>query len=262
MADEPFLVVRTSTADLGDGGVIAPHAHDWHQLIYVGSGLMTVRTAAGTWVAPPSWAVWVPAGTSHAIRFVGSSALRTCYLRPGWRDDLPRACGALAVSPLLRELILRTASVGMLDRRVPTEAAIAALIVGELGEAGPPPFVLPEPATAVAVHAARLITDDAPAAAGTAVLARAVGVGTRTLERRFQAETGLTVGRWRQQRMLLRGLEQVAAGTPIGAAAIAAGYGSPSAFIAAFRKAFGATPGHFFSAAPQRGRADPATSTT
>jgi hypothetical protein len=28
---------------------------------------VTVRTAAGTWVAPPTWAVWVPAGTVHAM---------------------------------------------------------------------------------------------------------------------------------------------------------------------------------------------------
>lgn len=72
----------------------------------------------------------------------------------------------------------------MLDRRVPAEAAIAALIVEELGEPGPPPFTLPEPTSTITSTAARLILDDATEAAGTATLARAVGVGVRTLERR------------------------------------------------------------------------------
>lgn len=55
----------------------------------------------------------------------------------------------------------------------------------------------------------------------------------------------MTLGRWRQQRMLLRGLERVAGGASVKDAAVTAGYGSPSAFIAAFRNAFGATPGRY-----------------
>jgi AraC-like DNA-binding protein len=75
----------------------------------------------------------------------------------------------------------------------------------------------------------------------------AVGLGARTLERRFHAETGMTLGRWRQQRMLLRGPERIAGGASVAAAATAAGYAAPSAFIAAFREAFGATPSRYFS---------------
>jgi AraC-like DNA-binding protein len=244
-ADEPFLLVRTSTSDVRDGAVIATHTHDWHQLIYVRSGLMSVATAAGSWIAPPTWAVWVPAGVGHAIRFVGASALRTVYLRAAWRTDLPGDCRALAVSPLLRELIVRATAIGMLDSRDPIESAIAGLIVAELGEPGPPPFRLPEPTSPAAARAARLITGDTAGALTTPVLAWAVGVGIRTLERRFRAETGMTLGRWRQQRMLLHGLERVAGGASVKDAAETAGYGSPSAFIAAFRKAFGTTPARY-----------------
>jgi AraC-like DNA-binding protein len=256
VADEPFLLIRTSTADLGAGGVVPSHVHDWHQLVHVRSGLMTVRTVDGSWIAPPTWAIWVPAGTDHAIRFTGASALRTCYVRPDWPDrpaGVPGGCTALAVSPLLRELIARATTVGMLDLRVPAEAALATLIVDELGAPGPPPFTLPEPSSATTRRAAQLILDNAVEAAGTATLARAVGVGVRTLERRFFAETGMTLGRWRQQRMLLRGLEQVAGGASIASASALAGYGSPSAYIAAFKKAFGATPARYFQVAERPG---------
>jgi AraC-like DNA-binding protein len=255
VADEPYLLVRTSTSDHGDSAAIAGHRHSWHQLIHVRSGLMIVRTAAGSWIAPPTWAIWVPAGVSHAIRFVGDSALRTAYVRPDWHParpgehgptGVPGVCMSLGVSPLLAELLVRATTIGMLDGRDPAEAAIATLIVAELGEPRRPPFALPEPTSPATVEATRLIAAEAASAAGTATLARAVGVGTRSLERRFLAETGMTLGRWRQQRNLLRGLEHVAAGATTTAAAAAAGYRSPSAFIAAFRKAFDATPARYF----------------
>src|SRR5690349_8879272 len=79
VTDEPYLVVRTSAADLG--GSIGEHAHDWHQLVHVRSGLAIVRSDARTWIAPPTWAVWMPAGVRHAIRFAGATALRVVYVR-------------------------------------------------------------------------------------------------------------------------------------------------------------------------------------
>src|SRR3954454_11306741 len=135
VADEPFLVVRTSAADLG--GAIGEHAHDWHQLVHVRSGLAVVRSDARTWLAPPTWAVWMPAGVRHAIRFAGPSALRVVYLRAA--GVLPSTAGAMPVSPLLRELVERATVIGVLDRRDPIEAALATLLVAELTDVGPPP---------------------------------------------------------------------------------------------------------------------------
>jgi AraC-like DNA-binding protein len=247
VADEPFLVVRTSASDHRDGSRITPHSHGWHQLVHVRSGLTTVRTPAGTWIAPPTWAVWLPAGAEHALRFTGASALRTAYVRP---DLAPAgACRAFAVTPLLRELLARTCELGMLDERNATDAALAALILAELEGAGPAAITLPEPAGGPTAEAARLIGED-PAGSTTAALARAVGLGVRTLERRFLADTGMTVGRWRRQLMLLRGLEIVATGGTTSAAARAAGYTTPSAWVAAFRAAFGTTPARWFTAPP------------
>ena len=153
----------------------------------------------------------------------------------------------IGVSSLLRELILRAARENMLDRRDPAEAALAILILDEFRQAGAPPFDLPQPASPALVRAAALIAADAPEAASIAALARAVGLGTRTLERHFLAETGLTPARWRRQHALLGALEGLAAGTPIKQVAAAAGYATPSAFTAAFRATFGTTPARYFA---------------
>jgi AraC-like DNA-binding protein len=246
-ADEPFLVVRSLASNVAAGQLIERHRHDWHQLIYASAGVLTVWTERGSWVAPPHWAVWVPARISHSIRFAGDSALRTLYLRPDYCDGLPGQCAAVTVSLLLRELILRATRDALLDRRDPVDAAVAALIVDEFRGSGAPPFELPQPASPAARKAAALIAAGAPEARSTAALARAAGVGVRTLERRFLAETGLTPGRWRRQMGLLDALERLAGNAPIKAVAAAAGYATPSAFTAAFRAAFGTTPGRYFA---------------
>ena len=208
---------------------------------------MTVWTEEGSWVAPPSWAIWVPAGVRHNIRFIGPSAFLTLYLRPEHFSDLPRRCQALAVSPLLRELIVRITELRALDRRNATDVALALLLATECRGPGPPSFSLPTPTGAFTRRAEALIAAHTPNRPSTNSIARRLGIGARTLERRFLADTGLTLGRWRQQRRLHQALEHLATGKAIKAVAAAAGYGTPSAFVAAFRKLFGTTPARYFS---------------
>jgi AraC-like DNA-binding protein len=70
----------------------------------------------------------------------------------------------------------------------------------------------------------------------------------------FQQETHLSLGKWRQQLRLMRSLQLLAAGEKITHAALEAGYSTPSAFIAMFRKALGTTPGRYFANVSNGGR--------
>ena len=236
-------------ADLKAATVLAHHTHEWHQLIYVSAGLMSVATEAESRVAPASWAIWVPAGICHGIRFIADSAFRSAYFRPDWTDTYPTGCTVISVSALLRELILRTIKIGKLDRRHPVETAIAALIVSELQVSGARSLSLKQPMGEAMCRAAALMSNRDQRAATVSSLARAVGAGTRTFERQFFAETGMTPGRWRQHQAMLAGLESLAGGAAIKTVAVQSGYRTASAFIAAFRKIFGTTPGNYFSRA-------------
>ena len=247
-ADEPFFLVRSLAGEFSAGQGTHRHAHAWGQLIYCSAGVMTVWTEAGSWVAPPHWAVWAPAGVAHQIRFAGACALRTLYLRADLAESLPHDCAVMRVSGLLRELILRVAELQMLDEREPAHRAMAALIVAELARHNAAPFDLPAPTSAAARQAAELL-DGEPAPSGTPALARAVGLSARTLERRFLAETGLSIAAWGRQARLLKALNRLAEGEPVKVVAGACGYASPSAFVAAFRSAFGVTPGRYFAQA-------------
>jgi AraC-like DNA-binding protein len=75
---------------------------------------------------------------------------------------------------------------------------------------------------------------------------RAVGASERTLARAFVAEAGVPFGRWRTRLRLQAALSMLAAGQSVSRVAGRVGYDTPSAFVAAFRRETGQTPGSFF----------------
>jgi len=78
---------------------------------------------------------------------------------------------------------------------------------------------------------------------------QAVGASGRTLARLFRAETGLAFGAWRTRLRLQATLPMLAAGSTVAAAARHAGYATPSAFVSAFRRTTGVSPGAYFTSA-------------
>ena len=244
-ADERHFLVRTFAAEFRDERALAPHVHPWGQLIYSVSGVMSVWTEQGSWVVPPHWAVWAPAGVAHGMRFNGAASLRTLYLRPGI-VGLASNSAVIAVSALLRELILRAIEIGFLDAREPIHTAMTDLIVHELRAHATPALDLPLPRSALLRRIAEHVAQAPGDRSGHVKLAMTFGVGVRTLERGFAAETGLSFGRWRRQARLLHALRRLGAGAPVKQAALDAGYQSASAFIAAFRETFDTTPARYF----------------
>ena len=235
--------MRTVRAAMRDGVEIEPHAHAWHQLIYASAGVMTVSADRGSWIVPPQWAIWAPAGVRHAIRFTGASTFATLYLRPSDWSDLPAESCVVSVSPLLRELIPRACEEGMLDKRDAVHQATAVLIVDAFRTQSVPALGLPNPTSEVLRRVADACARDD---AGSAAIARRFGLGVRTLERRFLAETGMAFGQWRRHARFLQALRLLAQGAPVKQVAAETGYRSASAFVAAFSETFRTTPGRYF----------------
>jgi AraC-like DNA-binding protein len=93
----------------------------------------------------------------------------------------------------------------------------------------------------------RELADDPGQTADLAEIARRSALSERSFERHFQSETGLSFRAWRQQARLMKAVEWLSLGVPVGEIADRLGYEQPSAFIAGFRKAFGVTPAKYFS---------------
>ena len=243
--DEPHFLMRTLAAEFTDGDAVAPHAHRWGQLIYVTSGVVTVSAERGSWVVPPHWAVWAPPGVRHGLRFTGAASLRTIYVRPDVMSPSARSA-VVTVSALLRELILRAVQLRMIDARQPTHRALADLIVHECSACSTSPLDLPLPRSPRLRRVAQHLAERPRDRTSHAALGRRFGIGARTLERGFAAETGLSLGQWRRQARFMHALRLLGTGASVKRVTVEAGYRTPSAFIAAFRAALHTTPGRYF----------------
>ena len=223
------------------------HSSEWGQLIFASRGATTVTTDDGVWVVPSHQAVWVPAGIKHDVEVPPRAAMRRLYVKPPFTKRLPRTCRAVNVSPLLRELLRRTFQLETLDRRKRDQRNLMELLLDELSILPLAPIDLPMPRDARAVRAARHVRDTLDDVHTLSSVAKHAGASGRTLERLFRAETGLSFGAWRQRARLLRALQLLADDVTVTRAALAVGYESTSAFVAAFRRTVGTTPGRYFN---------------
>lgn len=241
--------VRSLGLNLPTGRRLEQHTHSWPQLVYAARGVIAVTLDDGsgtTWVVPPMRALWVSPGVPHTLRMRGVVEMRTLYLRPDAAPAIDAPCAVLHVSPLLRELIITIATGSVLHDRTPSDRAKLQLLLDLLIAAPEKPLALPMPADA----RARRVAEKSLARLGETqtldTLARGCGASGRTIERLFVEETGMNFGRWKQQARLMEAIKLLGERVPVLTVARQVGYRSPSAFVAAFRKAFGATPASYF----------------
>ncbi|MFC5746364.1 AraC family transcriptional regulator [Actinomadura rugatobispora] len=231
----------TRTRTLAPGESIDAHRHDDHQIVYAGSGVVAVTTDAGTWFAPGTRAIWVPAGCVHAHRAHGHLALHLLGLPAGTNPLALDAPAVLAVSPLLRELILACTRAPYGDS--PERLRLRAVLLDQLRASPQQPVHLPAPSDPRLAAVCELLHRDPADPLSLAALATATGASERTLSRLFRHDLGMTFPQWRTQLRLYHALRMLADGMPVTAVAHRCGWSSASAFIDVFRRAFGYTPG-------------------
>jgi AraC-like DNA-binding protein len=236
------LDVRTLAVTFYGGRHIEPHAHPWGQLIYAAQGVMRVSSADLVWIVPPQRAVWAPPRVRHEIQAKGTLAMRTLYLAPRLARMMSAECQAIEVSPLLRELLLHIVELKMLDGTQPEHRRLIGVLTDQLRATRPASLSIRMPTDRRALAVAQRLERDPSDSAELEQLAQGTGASTRTLQRVFQAETGLRFAQWRQRLRLLHATTLLGTGSTVTQAAHESGYSSTSAFVAAFRKSFRETP--------------------
>jgi AraC-like DNA-binding protein len=240
--------IATLSRDYPGGHVIPLHMHDRDQLVYASRGVMTVRTGSDTWVVPTYRAVWISEMVPHTITMSGPVAMRTLYLKPRLARTLPRGCCVLNVSPLLNQLILHVCSRGALGSRIAWQRHLIDVLIDQLKSIRRLPLQLPNPLDPRALRVAEALLADPGNRQRLARICTASGASGRTVERLFRDETGMTLGKWRQQLRMMHALRLMGEGAKVTHASLEAGYSSPSAFTAAFRRSLGTTPTLYFMA--------------
>jgi len=244
--DTPRPVVATITEYPG-GHFVSWHRHARAQLLYACAGVMTVWTDRGMWVVPPHRAVWVPGGVAHQAKMSGAVSMRSLYIDPAVRADLPAESCVLTVPPLLRELILHAVTRPRLYDEAGPDGRIMAVILDRIRVLPVLPLHLPLPRDRRLLSIAEALMSDPADKTSLEDWGRKAGASSRTLARLFRAEVNMSFRTWRQHARLLEALRRLAQGQPVTTVALDVGFATQSAFIEVFKRVLGQTPGRYFT---------------
>jgi len=232
---------------LGHGETVPLHHHLEGQLVYAATGVLTVSTAHGSWIAPATRAAWTPAGYEHSHRAHGITDMRILRIPASVAADmstqLPGRPVVVAVSGLLREVLL--ALTGPRSRLAKAKDHLLHVAVAEFVSAPEQPLYLPEPRDDRLRAATAVLHADPANSATLAELGRTVGASERSLSRLFHDELGMSFRQWRIQLRLHHALVRLADGEQVTDIAIACGWANPTSLITAFSLSVGQTPARY-----------------
>lgn len=222
------------------------HSHQEAQLLYAVSGVVSIKTDAGSWVVPPSRAVWLPPRLEHETTSRADVKFRSLLIETGGIQGLPEECMVVEITPLLRELILKLTDLTKTPGNRERADAVIRLFLMELSFQPAQPLNLPMPKRPDLARLCVKMREVPAEVVSIEDAAAMLHISRATFMRLFKRETGMSFGHWRQQARMLGALELLADGRSILDVALECGYSSPSAFSAMFRRILGRSPSAYF----------------
>ncbi|KAF1008593.1 MAG: HTH-type transcriptional regulator NimR [Luteibacter sp.] len=244
--DLPRAVVVTAN-EHAPGSTFPMHSHRRGQFAYASRGTISVTTPMGRWLVPPRRACWVPAGVAHDMTMGGPVTMLNVFLAS---DDaraagMPGRCEVYGVSPLLRQLIEDAIDLPALYDVDGRAGKLMALLVAEIASMPRLPLHAPLPLDPRLARACHGVFASPSIAVRIDDMAARAGMSRRAFTRAFREDTGMSFAAWRQQACLLAAMARLGEGQSVTRIAFDLGYGSASAFTAAFRHALGVAPSQY-----------------
>jgi AraC-like DNA-binding protein len=228
--------------DYPDGHVIAPHQHRRGQLISGASGAVMLATPQGTWVMPPQRGMWIPPGTVHDVRMLGTVSTQSLYLAPEAVGGMPNHCQVVGISRFMRSLIAEALDLPVAYDPDSRAGALMVLIQHEMRQLPVLPLSLPFPAPGPLAQRCQQFLQHPTVHETIETWCEPLSMSRRAFTRRFRRETGLSFVTWRQQACLVAALPRLVAGDPVTAVALDLGYDNPAAFTTMFKRVLGSSP--------------------
>ncbi|MYM35092.1 helix-turn-helix domain-containing protein [Duganella sp. FT94W] len=225
----------------------ARHQHRKAQLIYSVRGILNCEIEDGVWIVPPQCAIWIPGNLPHSARGEGETECYCLFVEPDAAPDLPKTCCTIAVSPLLRELLLKVAGVPELYALGGREDRLIATLLDELVAAPVEDLHLPMPRDPRLRRLAEMVLAAPTDKTTKADWATRIGMSERSMSRLMLHEVGMSFGHWRRQLHVILALQRLTKGESVQTVALELGYENASGFITMFRKAVGKPPARYLS---------------
>ncbi|MEN8367229.1 AraC family transcriptional regulator [Acinetobacter bereziniae] len=221
---------------------LAQHSHQRAQLLYGAEGVMHVETPQGNWIIPPERAVWIPPEVPHQLTLFN---VKTCsiYIRPEYLPRPSTQCEVLAISPLLRQLLLKAPKLN--PPFCKRDELIFDLILSELelSEVIDLHLALPENPTMLKICRAFIQRPNIHFSPED--FAAQLCVSERHFSRLFKTETGMSFSKWRQHACVLLSLERLIRQHSIQQIAYDFGFKNPAAFSTMFHRVLGMSPSRY-----------------
>ncbi len=231
-----------------DGGeqlVTGWHFHDVHEIEYACRGMVEVETEAGHYLLPPHQAAWIPAALHHKTTLHAGVQTLAVLFEPSLVPMGGDRVRIIAVSALLREMMLYSARWPISRTESGAEAdsffqALGYVVADALDDEMP--LNLPVPADPV-VSAATDYTRAHLDRVTVSDVTRAVGVSERTLRRIFRAHLGMSWRSYLLRARVLRSMAMLAqSDRTVLEVSIAVGFDDAGAFARSFARHCGETP--------------------
>jgi AraC-like DNA-binding protein len=231
-----------------DGGeqlVTGWHFHDVHEIEYACRGMVEVKTEAGHYLLPPHQAAWIPAGLHHKTTLNAGVQTLAVLLEPSLVPMAGDRVRIIAVSALLREMMLYSVRwpISRTESGVEADSFFQTLgyVVAEALD-DEMPLNLPVPTDPV-VTAATDYTRTHLDRVTVSDVTRAVGVSERTLRRIFNTHLGMSWRSYLLRARVLRSMAMLAQpDRSILEVSIAVGFDDAGAFARSFARHCGETP--------------------
>ena len=219
---------------------------DRHYLLCASAGVLRLEAEGRVWLLPPARAALIEAGRPVRVSITQPVTTASVLFETDFVPAPPAPLAVFDLSGLAGALVAECGAWGESEEPLPaygtTLFAALAAVCWRLA-ARPSPVVVPAGRSPELRRALLLTEQRLGAPIRFADLAAEVGLTPRSLARRFAAETGLTWQAVLRRMRVLAAIEKLASGDhPVTAVAYGVGYGSLSAFNAAFRELTGRTP--------------------
>jgi AraC-like DNA-binding protein/quercetin dioxygenase-like cupin family protein len=227
------------------GWELAFHSHEKTQIMMSAAGLGLCEAEGAIWLMPPGAAILIPAGVEHRVAVNGKIEGYAVFLGTSKPLGLSLKTSTIAVTSLLRELIIRSAQFPVDYPATGVESRVMEVLIDEIAVAPTGGLHLPMPLDArLRTIFQSMITN--PADRGDiASWSKRAGLSERTFARMITAETGMSFGRWRQRLNIILALQWMAAGATVENVVFDLGYENVGSFITMFRKAMGSSPARY-----------------
>lgn len=240
---QPAIALHVSSS--GEYAGQSPHAHRKGQLILSLRGAVSCKVQDALWLVPPGHAVWVPGEIPHSCRVTKNAETCFLFIEPG-AAAMPEACCTLAITSLVRELVLFLAEQEHAYSPDSKNARLAAVLLEHIPDVPVKALHLPVSDHPKIRNMAEALFNEPDDRRTLKQWAAHLVTSERSLARLIKEATGMSFGRWRQQLHLMIALSHLAEGQSVQRVAGTLGYDSVSAFITMFRKALGKSPTQYF----------------